>query len=29
VRYVAHRTFVRALFSHVRWLHRMGLPETA
>jgi linoleoyl-CoA desaturase len=29
VRYTAHRTFSRALTSHVRWLHRMGLPETA
>lgn len=29
VRYTAHRSLVRALFSHVRWLHRMGLPETA
>ncbi len=29
VRYTAHRSFVRALFSHVRWLHRMGRPEAA
>jgi linoleoyl-CoA desaturase len=29
VRYTANRSFLRALFSHVRWLHRMGQPESA